>query len=85
MKLFCKCLKNVDIMCFISIFCQRIRVINLTFCYTADKLESEGKTLQVGGGGESEKMKTKKNGHPDVVYTVFLICLLIIRYDLISK
>ena len=33
-------LENVDIAHFISIFCQRITVINITFCYTAGKLES---------------------------------------------
>ena len=37
-------LENVDIVHFISIFCQRIRIISLTIYYTADKLES-GKTF----------------------------------------
>ena len=37
-------LENVDIAHFISIFCQRIRVVSVSFCYTADKLES-GKTF----------------------------------------
>ena len=33
-------LENVDILSFIFIFCQRIRVINITFWYTANNLES---------------------------------------------
>ena len=36
--------KNVDIAHFISINCQRIRIISVTFCYLADKLES-GKNI----------------------------------------
>ena len=32
-------LENVDIAYFISIYFQRVRVISVTFCYTADKLE----------------------------------------------
>ena len=39
-KLFANILENVDIAGFISVFCLRIRVINVTFCYTSDKLES---------------------------------------------
>ena len=41
----------------ISIFCQRITVVNVTFCYTADKLKS-GKTLKVSK--KEGKMKTLK-------------------------
>ena len=38
MKLFCNVF--VDIMLNISIFCQRIRVISVTLCDSADKLRS---------------------------------------------
>ena len=31
------CFENVDIARFISIFCQKTRAINFTFCYTSDK------------------------------------------------
>ena len=41
---FANVLEIVDITHFISIVCQRIRVINVTFCYTADKLKS-GKNI----------------------------------------
>ena len=40
--------KKVDIPHFISIFCQRMRMIGATFCYTADKLESGKKILSQG-------------------------------------
>ena len=46
-NLFCKGIKNVDITHFISIFCQRIRVTNVTYCCTVMesgiKLVSQGK------------------------------------------
>ena len=32
-------LENAEIGRFVSIFCHRIRVISVTYCYTADKLE----------------------------------------------
>ena len=38
-------LENVDVAQFVSIFCQRIRVISVTYCYTSDKLESGKKNL----------------------------------------
>ena len=40
-NLFANVLENIAIACFISIFYQSIiRFINVTFCYTADKLKS---------------------------------------------
>ena len=48
-------LENVDIVHFISIFFQRIRVISVTFCYTADKLELGENILSQGKSG---KIKT---------------------------
>ena len=45
MKSFCKYLENGDIARFMSIFCQKIDAINVTFYYTSDKWEAEG-----GGG-----------------------------------
>ena len=44
--------ENVDIACFISIFCQRIRVINGTFNYTADTLEIGEKHCKTGNSQE---------------------------------
>ena len=41
---FANIFKNVDIWRFISIFCQRTKAINCSFCYYADKLK-QGKTL----------------------------------------
>ena len=45
---FTNVLLYVDSTCFISLLCQRIRVINVTFCYTADKMES-GKNIASQG------------------------------------
>ena len=41
-------LENVDIAYFISIYFQRVRVISVTFCYTADKLEIVKNILSQG-------------------------------------
>ena len=41
-------LQNVDVACCVSIFCQRIRVISVTFCYTTDNLESWKSILSRG-------------------------------------
>ena len=50
-------LENVDIACFISILCQKIRGINVTFCYTADKLEL-GKNIVSQGKWKLKVMDT---------------------------
>ena len=62
---FSKCLIYVDIVDFISTFCQMIRVINVTFGYTADIMESRKNILSQGK--IREKLKLKNNGHPDII------------------
>ena len=59
MKMFSIFLEIVDITHSISIFCQGIRVISVTFCYIADKLESGENILSQG------KFKLQNNEHPD--------------------
>ena len=39
-----------------SIFCHRIRVISITFCYTSDKLES-GKNISQGKVRDNSNFK----------------------------
>ena len=50
-------LENADSSHFISIFCQRIKVINITFCYTAYKVKSGENSVS------QEILKLKNNGH----------------------
>ena len=68
---FANVLENFDSDHFISIFCQRIRVISVTFCYTADNLELGENILSRGKFSESQgKWKLINNGHPGIhVYT----------------
>ena len=49
-------LENVDVTQLFSIFCQRIRVINVTYCYIADKYKS---------GKSQGKFELKNIGHPE--------------------
>ena len=52
-------LENVDVPHFFCIFCQRIRLMSVTFCYTTDKLESGKNVLiQEKVMEKSGKMKT---------------------------
>ena len=46
---------------FISVFCPRIGVICVTFCYTADKLKSGEKHFK--SWNNQGKLKLKNNGH----------------------
>ena len=63
-------LEKVDVTYFVSIFCPMIRVISVTFCYTADKLESGKNILSQGKVRENENLY----GHPDkfLYFSVFL-------------
>ena len=55
---------------FVSIFCQRIRVISVTICYTDHNLIwSFGKTFQVRK--KSGKMKTSKYWPPSIILCCF--------------
>ena len=54
---FADVLENVDIVRFISILSQRLRVINVTFCYTSDKLESGKNIVSQGKVREHENLE----------------------------
>ena len=61
-------LENFDIVHFVSIFCQRIRDINVTFCYTCSsgKLESLKIIVSHGIVRENENLKIKATRFSDV-------------------
>ena len=56
-KCFVNILESADITRFISMFRQRIRVINVIFCYTADKFESGKKISNQGKVRENKNIK----------------------------
>ena len=62
-------LENFDNTYFISIFCQRIRVISVTFCYTSEKLEPQKNKKLFKSMKSQGKLKLK-----NVCHAVFVLC-----------